>query len=448
MRDAIRSRFWEVVARLDAGDVDTAAGYVLALHAADQADVLAELDEAERELLLTAMPPEKLALVFEHLEPAELDEVRPQLEVEELAHVLEEADADAAVDILHTLDADDAAAVLDAMEGTEDIEPLLAHEDESAGGIMSPYLVTLRPDMTTDNVLDYLRAVQPRTAEPYYLYVVSEEGRLAGVVGLRDLVVARPTVTMRELMSPDVITTSTETDQEEVLRTLQHYNLSAIPVVDSDDRLVGVTTADDLLDVAEQEATEDMFRMVGMEETESLHGPVPGSVRRRLPWLLFNLLTVFAAAGVVAIFEDTLDRAAALAIFLPVVVAISANAGGQTLTLVVRGMALGSYTTAQWRPALAREVGIGVVHGVILGVLVALVAWAWKDSPYIGVAIGVAMLGNLVVAALAGVLVPSGLRLLRLDPALASTILVTSVTDLMGFFLYLGVAALLIDRIA
>jgi len=342
MRDAIRSTFWEVAARLDAGDAATAADYVLGLHPADQADVLAELDERERELLLNAVAPDRLASIFQHLEPAELRSVRPQLDLEDLADVLDEADADAAADILHSLEADEVATVLDAMEESAAVTPLLAHDDESAGGIMSPYVVTLRSSMTTSNVLDYLRAVQPRAAEPYYLYVVDAENRLQGVVGLRDLVISRPDTTMDELMNRELITTTTATDQEEVLRTLRHYSLRVIPVVDEASRLVGVTTADDLLDVAEQEATEDMFRMVGMEGTESMRGPVAGSVRRRLPWLLFNLSTVFVAAAVVAIFEDTLDRVAALTVFLPVVVAISANSGGQTLTLVVRAMALGS----------------------------------------------------------------------------------------------------------
>ena len=221
-----------------------------------------------------------------------------------------------------------------------------------------------------------------------------------------------------------------------------------IPVVDEESRLVGVTTADDLLDVAEQEATEDMFRMVGMEGTESMRAPVAGSTRRRLPWLLFNLTTVFVAAGVVAIFEDTLDRVAALTVFLPVVVAISANSGGQTLTLVVRAMALGEYPPGAWRRAIGREVALGLIQGAVLGLVVGLVAWGWKDNVWIGVAVGVAMVGNLVVAALFGVLVPTTLRVARMDPALASSILVTSVTDIMGFFLYLGLAALLIERIA
>ena len=212
MRDAIRATFWEVAARLDAGDVATAAEYLLGLHPADQADVLAELKEQERELLLEGVAPERLAPIFEHLEPAELERVRPQLELEELAGVLDEADADTAADILHSLEADEAAVVLDAMQESEAVASLLAHDDESAGGIMSPYVVTLRSSMTTANVLDYLRAVQPRAAEPYYLYVVDAAGRLEGVVGLRELVVSRSDTTMTELMNRELILTTTTTD--------------------------------------------------------------------------------------------------------------------------------------------------------------------------------------------------------------------------------------------
>jgi magnesium transporter len=302
--------------------------------------------------------------------------------------------------------------------------------------------------MTAENAIDYLRAIQPRTDVPYYLYVVDPDNHLHGVVSLRDLVIARPATAMRDLMTTDLITTTIDTDQEEVLRTLQHYGLRALPVLDANDRLVGVTTADDLIDVAQQEATEDMFRMVGMDETEAFTGPVIPSVQRRLPWLLINLITVFGAAATVAVFEDTLERAAVIAVFLPVVVGISANAGGQTLTLVVRAMALGEYSRDEWRRVLPREIAIGILNGIALGLVVALVAWVWKGNGYLGLAIGLAMFGNMAVAALAGVLVPTGLRFFRADPALASSIFVTSVTDIMGYFFFLGLAALLIERIA
>ena len=448
MRDAIRGTLWEVSARLDADDVDGATHYILSLHPADQADLLSELTPDERQALLDHLEADQLAALLEHFTPQEIEEVAPQLRVSQLAAALDEASADTAVDVLHQLEQKEADAVLGAMDEASQVEPLLAHEDESAGGIMTPHVVTLRPAMSAENVIDYLRAIRPRMDEPYYLYVVDGADHLLGVVRLHDLVVARPERTMRELMNPNVITTSTDTDQEEVLRVLQHYNLRALPVVDADGRLVGVTTADDLLDVAQQEATEDMFHMVGMGGAEGVAAPVAGSVQRRLPWLLVNILTVFAAAATVSVFEDTLDRVAVVAVFLPVVVGISANGGGQTLTLVVRAMALGEYGRGEWRRAIQRETMIGLLNGVALGTIVGLAAWAWKGNGYLGLAIGLAMVGNLVVAGLAGVLVPTSLRLVRADPALASSIFVTSVTDIMGYFFFLGMAAILIEKIA
>ena len=216
--------------------------------------------------------------MLEYLTAAELGDLAPQLEVDEMAAALDAAPAAAAADVLHQLDAREAAAVLEAMDDRSQVEPLLAHEDESAGGIMVPQAPVLRGAQTADNAIDYLRTVGASAEEPYYLYVVDEAGRLEGVVGLRDLVVARPDRRMRDLMNREVLSVRADTDQEVVLQTLQHYNLRALPVVDGEGRFVGVTTADDLLGVAQQEATEDMFRMVGLGAAEEVGGPVAGSV--------------------------------------------------------------------------------------------------------------------------------------------------------------------------
>jgi magnesium transporter len=448
MREAVRSTLWEISARLDAGETTAALHYLTSLHPADQADILSELNVDERRLLLDQLEADQLARVLEHLTPGEIEDVAPHLELGEIAAALGEVSAGTAADVLHQLNETRAEAVLSAMGDRSQVEPLLEHEDESAGGIMSPAALTLRPDQTADNAIDYLRAVGRDARDPYYLYVVDAGGRLEGVVGLRDLVVARPDRRIRDLMNAEVITVEADADQEIVLQTLQHYNLRAIPVVDADGLFVGVTTADDLIDVAQQEATEDMFRMVGLGTSEELRGAVAGSVGRRLPWLLVNLLTVFAAAATVSAFEETLERAAVLAVFLPVVVGIGANAGGQTLTLVVRGIALGSFEGPAWQATVSRELLIATINGLVLGLLVAIAAWLWKGNAYLGLAIGLAMLANLLVAGLAGVLVPATLRRLGADPALASSIFVTSVTDIMGYFFYLGVAVILIDRIA
>lgn len=447
MRETIRSTAWEVAARVDAEDFSGAQQYLLALHPADQADVLGEFDDEARESLIAGFSPEQLAGLLEHLTAQERTVIARLVAVDALAAALDASPPETAADVLHNLTPEEAFGVLGSMHEAAAVEPLLAHSDESAGGIMTPNVVALRPEMTAAGAIDHMRTTQLPEGDAYYLYVVDEASRLLGVLNLRQLLTAAPDLPLHELMDINVITTTPETDQEEVLRTLQHYGLRAVPVVDGSGHLVGVTTADELLDVAQQEATEDMFRMVGLDEEEPFMGPVVPSVRRRLPWLTLNIITVFIAAATISVFEDTLERVAALAIFLPVVAGLGGNAGTQTLTLVVRAMALGEYDRRQWRDVLPREIAIAILNGAALGLLVAVLAGVWQDNLYLGIVIGVAMLGNLLIAGIAGVLVPTSLRLFRSDPALGSSIVVTAVTDIMGFFFFLGMAALLISQI-
>jgi magnesium transporter len=234
-----------------------------------------------------------------------------------------------------------------------------------------------------------------------------------------------------------------DTDQEEVARVMQHYDLLALPVVNAEGKLAGIIHYDDIVDVIEEEATEDIYRLANVGDGDlQVWSPMRLSVRRRLPWLTVNLGTAFLAAGVISLFEATIARLALLAVFQSIVAGAGGNAGTQTLAIMVRGLALGEIQFRDIRRALLREAGIGLVHGVVIGGLVALGAWAWKGIPALGLVIGLAMLGNLVAAGLAGTLVPLTLRALKLDPALASAVLVTMVTDIVGFGLFLGLATL------
>jgi magnesium transporter len=334
------------------------------------------------------------------------------------------------------------------MAEAADVAPLLAHPDESAGGRMTRGYIALRADMTVDEAINYLRLVKPNTEEAYYLYVVDAADRLEGVVSLRHLVVAPPRTPVSEVMSRDVVAVRAGTDQEECARLIRRYNLLALPVVDEGDHLVGVTTIDDLLDVATEEATEDMYRMVGMAETESFYRPVPSSIRRRLPWLFVNLLTALAAASVVSFFEGTISRFAALAVFMPVVAGMGGNAGIQTLTLTVRGLALGEVSAADAVWVILRELAVASANGLAIGVAVGLTAYVWEGNVYLSLVLGAAMMLNMLAAALAGVLVPLGLKVAGADPALASGVFVTTVTDILGFLFFLGLATAFISYMA
>jgi magnesium transporter len=263
-------------------------------------------------------------------------------------------------------------------------------------------------------------------------------------VSLRDLVFSRPERLLSALMDRQVRHVRVETDQEELARQFEHYHYLGLPVVDADGRLVGVVKASDAMEIARREATEDMQLMVGLSGEERALTPWQKSVGRRLPWLGLNLATAFAAAAVVSLFENTIGQWTALAVFLPVIAGQGGNAGLQTLTVVIRDLALGELSPNEGYKALVKELMLALANGLSIGIIVGAVGYLWKGSVALGVVAGAAMLLTQLVAALAGVLIPLGLKRLHVDPALASSIFLTTVTDVGGFFFFLGLAALVL----
>src|SRR6188472_3883987 len=243
-------------------------------------------------------------------------------------------------------------------------------------------------------------------------------------------------------MTTDLISVRVDMDQEEVARQVASYNLLAIPVVDEENKLVGVITVDDVIDVIKDEATEDVYRLAGLAGDDRVFTKATESLRKRLPWLLVNLATAFLAASVVGLFKSTIDKVVALAIYMPVVAGMGGNAATQTLTVIVRGIALGELTWGNSRKALLKEAMVGIGNGVALGLVAALVVWATRGDPVLGVVLGTAMVINMFVAATAGVLVPLGLRAANVDPALASSVFITTLTDVFGFLSFLGLATM------
>jgi magnesium transporter len=260
------------------------------------------------------------------------------------------------------------------------------------------------------------------------------------VVSLRDLVFRRAERRIGEIMNRDVKFVRVTDDQEEVARRFEHYHYLGLPVLDAGGRLVGVVKASEALEIARKEATEDMQLMVGLSGEERALTPWNKAVGRRLPWLYINLLTAFAAAAVVALFESTIAKWTALAVFLPIIAGQGGNAGMQTLTVIIRDMALGELSPGDGWRALSKELILGLINGIAVGAVVGVIAWLWKDSPALGLIAFAAMVLNQLAAAMAGVVIPFGLKTFRVDPALASSIFVTTVTDVAGFFFFLGLA--------
>jgi magnesium transporter len=306
---------------------------------------------------------------------------------------------------------------------------------------MNPKVFALAEDMTAGESITALQ--RSRDVEVvFYLYVIDARRHLVGVVSLRRLLLVSPETPLKRIMSSDLISARVDMDQEEVARQVAAYNLLAIPVVDEENKLVGSITVDDVIDVLKDEATEDIYRLAGVSGDERAFTPALESLRKRLPWLGVNLATAFVAAGVVALFEHTIDLFPVLAIFMPIVAGMGGNAGTQTLTVVVRGIALGELTWGNSRKALLKETLVGIGNGVALGICAALVVWATRGNPVLGMVLGMAMIINMFVAAAAGTLVPLGLRAVNIDPALASSVFITTMTDVFGFFSFLGLATL------
>lgn len=439
--------FQELMDALEAERVDEAFDLLLGLHPADQAEAVSELSPEQRAPLLARMSREQLADLIDYLKEGPRRSIIGELDPAALGAVLDEAEQDVAVDALHSLDPEQARNVLRTMRTAPEVAPLLPYPDDTAGGRMTRDFVALHKEWTVDQALDYLRRTRPEADQAYYLYVVDDAHKLEGVVSLRQLVVASPEERIRDLMTPEVQSVHATDDQEEVAREIQHYNLVALPVVDDLGRLLGVVIVDDLMDVAQEEATEDMYRMAGVGVREHAFSPVRESVTRRVPWLAFNMAWAFVAASVVSAFEGTIEKVAALAIFMPIIAGQGGNAGIQTATIVVRSMALGELELGDIMRVLVKEWATGLVKGVIFGFILGFVAWLWKGNVTLGIIAGVAMFLNMLVAATAGVLIPMTLRRLGLDPATVAGVFDTMLTDLMGFLIFLGLATLLVSHL-
>jgi magnesium transporter len=432
-------------AALERDDLIGATSVIASLQPADQADLVEELSDADRMSILSQLAPPDSADLLEEMEDEDAAALAELLPIADLAGILDEMEADEAADVLGDLTPERAAEALREMDQPGNVISLLQYPDDTAGGLMTPVIVTLRRDWRARDALRVLRQVEPDADSAYYLYVTDRMGVLLGVVGLRDLVVALPETTVEALMDPNVVSVSVLDDQEYCARTLSRYGFLVIPVVDDDNRLVGVITADDLIEVAEDEATEDMYLMVGISGEERVFGPLIPSVIRRLPWLVINMATLFIAVTVVNAFEAVIAGTVALATFLPLVSGEGGNAGSQTTTVIVRGMALGEVTVRNGTRALAKELAAAAINGAVIGLGTAVVIYLWKQDPAIALAAMLAMVLNFLMAALSGVLVPLGLKLMRVDPAVASAAFVTAVTDTLGFLFFLGIATLLMQ---
>jgi magnesium transporter len=425
-----------------------AAARLAGIHPADAADIIAGLDADARVALIRLFERAPLARIIEYLPDEERNGLIEEIEVPELAALLDEVDDDIVADILHGLPDDRASEVLRSMTRAAAVAPLLRHSDETAGGHMTRAFLQLNGNWTADRAIQYMRRVRPDADSAYYLYITDALQRLEGIISLRDLIIAAPGTALSEIMHRNVHKARDDMDQEEMARLVQRYDLVALPVVDAQDRLVGVITVDDVLDIVEEEATEDILKLAGVAANETALSPLNESMRRRLPWLIVNMFVALAASFVVSLFEETIAQVAALAAIMPIIAGQGGNSGIQTSTIIVRGLALDEIDISDLLAVLRKEIGLGLVKGVLFGGALFVISWLWYDNLTLSTIAGGAMLLNMLVASIGGVMIPMTLRYgLKLDPATAAGVFDTMLTDIMGFFIFLGLSTLLLSQI-
>jgi magnesium transporter len=421
-------------------------------HPADLAQLFTELSDRDRQSAFTLLVERNSRLAMEGL-----SELGPEAgaallagrSVDEVVKLVQDLPSDDAAAIIDYLPEELSGAVLEQMEKRPaggDVGELLDYPEQTAGRIMNTKVFALSEDMTAGEAITSVQG--SRDVEVvFYLYVIDARRHLVGVVSLRRLLLVSPPTPLKRIMTTDIISVGVGTDQEEVARLVASYNLLAIPVVDEENKLVGVITVDDVIDVIKDEATEDVYRLAGLTGDDRVFSRPSESLRKRLPWLIVNLGTAFLAASVVAMFQNTISVVTALAVFMPVVAGMGGNAATQTLTVIVRGIALGELTWSNSRKALFKEALVGFGNGIACGVAGALVIFVFNGDYWLGMILAMAMVINMFIAATAGTLIPLALRAMKIDPALASSVFITTLTDVFGFLSFLGLGTLFIRHL-
>ena len=419
---------------------------------ADISSIVLDLSDRERSAIFLVLMKRDRSLAAETLKsigPERGLHLLLEISTEEISAVLQELESDSAALFISALPEEVGQEVLERMRVEESVEVqgLLQYEKETAGRIMTPNVFCLGEGVSVNEVIHTIQTAQDLEMV-FYLYVVDDRHHLVGVVSLRQLLTVPPSTPLKQVMTTDVISVKANTDQEEVARQVALYDLLAIPVVDEGSKLVGIITVDDIIDVIKEEATEDILHLAGVEADDHVHMPPFVSVRKRLPWLVLNLATALLAATVVALYEPTIRAFTFLAVFLPVVAGLGGSSGTQTLTVIVRGLALGEVSWKNSRSVLRKELLVGGSNGIVIGILAGIVAYLWNGNYMLGLVLGGAMLVTLLVACFLGTLVPLLLKKINVDPAIASSVFVTTLTDAMGFLSFLGLATFLLRHLA
>lgn len=438
--------FDAVLDAVEAGDAKALDALFEPLHPADIADLFEQIDSRDRRALLSLWKGGMDGEILSELDYNLREEIIAALAPADLALAMRDLESDDVVDLVEDLDAAQQEAVLASLNALDRVavEKALAYPEYSAGRLMQVEVARAPEHWSVGEAIDYLRSDVTLPEQFYHLVLVDPRMKPKGYVTLGRLLSSRREVMLRDLLEDSFRTFHVEDEQGAVAYAFNQYHLISAPVVDDDDRLVGVITIDDAMEVLDDEHEEDILRLAGVGGESELSDSVLETTRQRFPWLAVNLLTAILASGVISIFEGTIEALVALAVLMPIVASMGGNAGTQSLTVAVRAIATRDLTGSNLWRVIRREIAVGAINGAIFAVVMGGVGVLWFGSPLLGIVIAAAMVINLVIAGLAGTAIPVALERMGVDPALASGAFVTTVTDVVGFFAFLGLAAVIL----
>lgn len=429
--------------------------FIEIVHPADIAEVLVDLEDDDQIRLFTLLPWDVATDVLEDINSETFSRLIRALPIEQKIVVLDMMSSDDMVDKLGELSEIRQQQIMSYLndEDADDVKALLVYDEDTAGGIMTKDYIAFPQNITCFEAIDMLREESPDAETIYYIFVVGEYDRLVGVLSLRELIVSKPGQLIEEIMNPNVISVNVNEDQEEVARDVSKYDLLAIPVVDDEETLIGIITVDDVIDVIEEEATEDILKFVGSSELEDYDDEGLGvkiitSVRSRLPWLIITVFGGLFSASVISGFQDALSTNTALALFMPLLAGMGGNVGTQSSTLTVRNIATGNIDTGDVIKTLIHEIFVGLLVGLACSCLVAVIVLFMQHGNYLlCVIVGLAMWANMVTAATIGTLVPLTFKRIGIDPAVASAPFITTTIDITGLTIYFTLATMLMTNL-
>ena len=447
LTDDIYDRIHEA---LEAQRLDDARAVLQSLSTADVATLISVLDDEENKVaLFRLLDHETAGEVLDDVDPVSRREIIEGVAPEHMADILETMPTDEAADAIGDAEDEDQKELLDLMEAKEaaDVRNILKYEEDSAGGIMIPDFVSVRVNMTADEAIEHLRKTEIED-EIFYVYVVDESGVLVGLVSLRALIVSQHGQRVRDVMDTEVHTVRVDADQEEVARISKRYDLVAVPVVDARGVLLGRVLHDDIVDVIEEEATEDIYRLAGTTEEELYSNSSLRIAWIRLPWLFITFAGCFMSAYIISIYKHTLEALITITFFIPFITAMGGNSGLQSVTVVVRGIATGHLSSRLIARTVLRELRTAIAIALTLGILMAGIAIVWQGNMYLGLVVGISMFLAITMTTTLGVLIPLLLRAVKVDPAIASGPLVTMLNDIVGLMIYLTLSMIMLSRLS